>query len=171
MAGAWTATRTTSPSREMGPSCAVYLQRHGYVPPAKMLPDGWGRDRVDAACLRRLAPSGAATVMRCHRLSSSLRKLPADIVVRYVLPYVIEADDEDDWQWIQRFPARSGRGCRFRHQWGAGEFRNINDAVEAWSEGDRHRPVEEIFFDYAVCDYDQVVSIHAINMIHISGGG
>ena len=142
-----------------GPSCVLYLQRHGYAVGEDLRRLGPGSEKLLPASAR----SVSSTVMRCHRLSSSLRKLPADIMVRYVLPYVIEADDEESGNGFSDFQRM--RRIDFAISGELEDFRELRES-EAWSLGDRHPLWKKFCFDYAyVCDYDQVVSIHAINMI------
>ena len=65
-----------------GPSCIVYLQRHGYAN---------GDDvRVFGEVLHVAARRVSATVLRARRLSPELKRIPEDLVVRHVLPYLFE---------------------------------------------------------------------------------
>ena len=140
-----------------GPSCVVYLQRHGYAN---------GDDvRAFGDVLPAAARPVSATVLRARRLSPELKRIPEDLVVRHVLPYLFEDEPV-------------GEGAEDRYN----QFRRMNlteDCVQrslscylalrrgdAWSQGDVHPGWPKFIFDMGA-GYDQGIPIHTISIINM----
>lgn len=137
-----------------GPSCLIYLQRHGYAN---------GDDvRVFGSILPVAARRHASTVLRARHLSPGLSAIPEDLVVRHVLPFLIDDDAVEDAN-SQR---KRSMETELRVSESLADFNQLR-VSKAWRRGTMLYPVWSKFaFDMGNA-YDQVVPIHAIYIMNI----
>ena len=141
-----------------GPSCVVYLQRHGYAN---------GDDvRAFGPVLPAAARRVSASVLRARRLSPELKRIPEDLVVRHVLPYLFEDDDDDDDEGIRGGFNQFKRLVKTEECVAEGLSSHPRLLQDGWSQGAVHPAWHKFAFDFGD-EYDQVVPIHAIHIINM----
>ena len=152
---------------QRGPSPAVYLNRFGDVDVRAFGPFLPLRSRKIASTLlrcHRLAPSGGArrVTRAARRVPTGLKKLPADIVATKIFPFLVEDDDLDDGS-TEATLAKIERLHNAEHF--MGKLLRLDDAIDSWSEGERHAGWCKFIYDFAG-SFDQAIPIHAIHIIH-----
>ena len=152
---------------QRGPSPAVYINRFGDVDVRAFGPFLPLRSRKIASTLlrcHRLAPSGGArrVTRAARRVPTGLKKLPADIVATKIFPFLVEDDDLDDGS-TEATLAKIERLHNAEHLWG--KLLRLDDAIDSWSEGERHAGWCKFIYDFAG-SFDQAIPIHAIHIIH-----
>ena len=152
---------------QRGPSPAVYLNRFGDVDVRAFGPFLPLRSRKIASTLlrcHRLAPSGGArrVTRAARRVPTGLKKLPADIVATKIFPFLVEDDDLDDGS-TEATLAKIERLHNAEHF--MGKLLRLDDAIDSWSEGERHAGWCKFIYDFAG-SFDQAIPIHAIHIVH-----
>ena len=152
---------------QRGPSPAVYINRFGDVDVRAFGPFLPLRSRKIASTLlrcHRLAPSGGArrVTRAARRVPTGLKKLPADIVATKIFPFLVEDDDLDDGS-TEATLAKIERLHNAEHF--MGKLLRLDDAIDSWSEGERHAGWCKFIYDFAG-SFDQAIPIHAIHIIH-----
>ena len=152
---------------QRGPSPAVYLNRFGDVDVRAFGPFLPLRSRKIASTLlrcHRLAPSGGArrVTRAARRVPTGLKKLPADIVATKIFPFLVEDDDLDDGSTeatLAKIERLHNAECFM------GKLLRLDDAIDSWSEGERHAGWCKFIYDFAG-SFDQTIPMHAIYIIH-----
>ena len=152
---------------QRGPSPAVYINRFGDVDVRAFGPFLPLRSRKIASTLlrcHRLAPSGGArrVTRAARRVPTGLKKLPADIVATKIFPFLVEDDDLDDGSTeatLAKIERLHNAECVM------GKLLRLDDAIDSWSEGERHAGWCKFIYDFAG-SFDQAIPIHAIHIIH-----
>ena len=152
---------------QRGPSPAVYLNRFGDVDVRAFGPFLPLRSRKIASTLlrcHRLAPSGGArrVTRAARRVPTGLKKLPADIVATKIFPFLVEDDDLDDGSTeatLAKIERLHNAECVM------GKLLRLDDAIDSWSEGERHAGWCKFIYDFAG-SFDQTIPMHAIHIIH-----
>ena len=152
---------------QRGPSPAVYINRFGDVDVRAFGPFLPLRSRKIASTLlrcHRLAPSGGArrVTRAARRVPTGLKKLPADIVATKIFPFLVEDDDLDDGSTAATL-AKIERLHNAEHF--MGKLLRLDDAIDSWSEGERHAGWCKFIYDFAG-SFDQTIPMHAIYIIH-----
>ena len=152
---------------QRGPSPAVYINRFGDVDVRAFGPFLPLRSRKIASTLlrcHRLAPSGGArrVTRAARRVPTGLKKLPADIVATKIFPFLVEDDDLDDGSTAATL-AKIERLHNAEHF--MGKLLRLDDAIDSWSEGERHAGWCKFIYDFAG-SFDQAIPIHAIHIVH-----
>ena len=152
---------------QRGPSPAVYLNRFGDVDVRAFGPFLPLRSRKIASTLlrcHRLAPSGGArrVTRAARRVPTGLKKLPADIVATKIFPFLVEDDDLNDTSTeatLAKIERLHNAECVM------GKLLRLDDAIDSWSEGERHAGWCKFIYDFAG-SFDQTIPMHAIHIIH-----